>query len=325
MYSPTLLRYIYIRILQQTTSKSSHFVFKSKKSDFLLSFTLQNFDLKRLSFLLNQECYKPTKSKNTPYDPTSLLRLFFIFKLYFKDKRFFKDDDINSIPKDYLLLCGFFVDENLPSHSTFYYFLKRIGYNRQMYYLNMFKVQLLKWQFRFFSCKFTKKYGNFIVLAVDSKPVEIDGNVPKGTIHSYNNRLNGKLGFKIHSISIVYPFYFPILFKFTPAHYADSPVFRNLFPLLKPLIDELKFLGILSFFTADAGYDSIQNVAMISNASLIPCISINPRNKKIDTPRKNDLLVLDNNKFYCINNPLNYLHFNGHDKNSNRTMFRCYY
>ncbi len=309
--------------------KSSHFVFSSKKSDVLLSFTFQNMDLKRISNSIYDECYNPTKSKNTPYDPTSLLRLFIVYKLYFKDKRFFKDSDILDIPKEYLLLCGFNVDEFLPAHSTFYYFLKRIGYKRQLYYLNLFRVQLMKYQFNFFTCRFTKKYGKFIVFAVDSKPIEIDGHVPKGTIHSNNKRLNGKLGIKIHSIAIVYPFYFPILFAFTPGHYSDSTVFKKLFPMLEPLLKELYSLGIISFVTGDAGYDGIANVSLITDSQSIPCIAINPRNKQanktINGNHKIDLLFPYNNRFYCINNPNKPLHFDGHDYACNKRMLRCYY
>jgi len=302
--------------------KSSCSVFKSKDSDFLLTYTLQSIDFKSISRNIYSTYYKNTNSKNTPYEPTSLLRLFVVYKLFFKEQRFFRDEDIHKIPISYLLLCGFFVNENLPSHSTFYYFLKRIGPNTQLYYLNLINTMLIKFQFRFFTCKFTKKFGNFVVFAVDSKPVEADGPIPKGTIHSYNKRLNGKLGFKIHSISIVYPFYFPVVFKFTPGHYADSPVLKELFPIISPLLQELNLQGILSFFTGDAGYDGIENIALISQKS-IPCISINPRNSKQSS--KSDLLFLSNNRFYCINNFENSLHFDGHDNASHRIMLKCYY
>ena len=305
--------------------KSSHSVFKDKHSDFLLSFTLQSIDFKRISSNIYDSCYKLTKSKNTPYDPSSLLRLFLIFKLYFKDKRFFKDEDIRNIPDSFLCLCGFYIDENLPSHSTYYYFLNRIGYKRQLYYLNLLNVKILKFQFRFFVCKFTKKFGKFIVLAIDSKPVEADGKIPKGTIHSNNKRLNGKLGFKIHSISIVYPFYFPLVFKFTPGHYSDTPIFKELFPVIAPLLQELNKLGILTFITGDTAYDSLEIISLIYDCSCIPCIPINPRNTKGKEQKKSDLLFFFNNRFYCSNNPYKSLHFDGHDKASNRIMIKCYY
>lgn len=307
--------------------KSSHNVFKTRKSDFLLSFTLQSLDLKRISNSIYSECYKETKSKNTPYDPSSLLRLFWIFNLYFKDNRFFRDADIRNIPDPFLLLCGFNLDsENIPSHSTYYYFLKRIGYNRQSYYLNFLKVMIMKFQFRLFTCRFTKTHGRFLVFAVDSKPVEIEGNVPKGTIRSNNKRLDGKLGFKIHSISIVYPFFFPIVFKFTPGHYSDSTVFKELFPLLDPLFEELKIQHILSFVMGDAGYDGLENISLITRADSIPCIAENKRNSSECNDFSQDkILFFQNDKLFCIYNPDNPLHSNGSEYKYHRRQFKCYH
>lgn len=304
--------------------KSYSSVFSSSNIDFLLNFTFQNIDFKRISLSLYSQCYSQAKSKNTPYDPSSLLRLFIIYNLYFTDLRFFKDSDIYNIPIDYLKLCGFDVNENLPSHSTYYYFLKRIGYARRLYYLNMIQVQILKWKFRLFTCKYTKKDGKFIILAMDSKPIEIDGNVPKGTIHSHNKRLNEKLGMKVHSISIVYPFYFPIVFKFTPGHYHDSPVFRELFTQLEPLLKELNLQGILTFVAGDCGYDSVENTDLITKQECIPCIAINKRNHS-QNKSKLDMLIFSDDRYYCINNLEKSLHFNGHDRACQKLMLYCYY
>jgi pterin-4a-carbinolamine dehydratase len=159
---------------------------------------------------------------------------------------------------------------------------------------------------------------------MDSKPVEIDGKVPKGTIHSHNKRLNGKLGMKIHSISVVYPFYFPIVFKFTPGHYNDSPVFRKLFRELKPFLEELKLQNILTFVTGDSGYDSIESTSLITKYDCIPCISINKRNEK-EHKSKLDMLIFSDERYYCINNLEKALHFDGHDRMTQRLMLKCYH
>lgn len=304
--------------------KSYHCVFKNTNCDFLLYFTLSKMDLKRLSERLYSEVYAyNVKSKNKPYDPTSLLRLMFIYYFYFSNNRFFTNADIHKIPDSYLRLCGF--DLNiLPSHSTYYYFLNRIGINRKLFFLNQFKVLLLKFQFRLFTCRFTKKNGRFIVFAADSKPVEADGKIPKGTIYSNNQRLNGKLGFKIHSISIVYPFFFPVVFKFTPGHHSDSTVFKELFPLLKPLLDELSLQGILTFLTADSGYDGLENTSIVTSLNVIPCIAINKRNNK-STNNNSDMLFTQDDKIFCINNPEKPLHSNGSEHKKLRHQYRCYY
>lgn len=99
--------------------KSSRSVFKSKDSDFLLTYTLQSIDFKSISRNIYSTYYKNTNSKNTPYEPTSLLRLLlftnsslksnvsFVTKIFIKSQYLIYYYVVFGLTKIYLLILLF--------------------------------------------------------------------------------------------------------------------------------------------------------------------------------------------------------------------------
>ncbi|WGS64358.1 hypothetical protein [Marinitoga aeolica] len=190
--------------------------------------------------------YSHKPNKNKPYDPTSLLRLFLLLHSVFSEDKFTLHRDISKvIPPHYLKLCGF--KDSVPSYTTYYYFKKRIGLSLLHFYFNSFKLALAKAYISRFS-HVIKKVG-FIVLSVDSQPLLVDGNIPKGIIHSHNKFFNGKLGLRLHHAYIVYPFYFNLFSVFRPANLHDNSVFNELiFDNIKSFISFCRSKGIYVFF-----------------------------------------------------------------------------
>jgi len=295
--------------------RSSHQVFKTNKKYFWIYSIFKNIDFSQISKFLYNNFYSKNKYKNKSYDPSSLLRLYFILESVIDKNNFNSRVDISNIDSDILNLCGF--SEDLPSYSTFFYFKKRIPLTTLFMYLNKIRIAFIKVLFKKFASNKSKK-NETIVFSVDSKPVAIYGkNLPLGTIHSYNECLNGKLGIKVHHISIIYPFYFPLVFYFTPGHYHDSPIFRKMFSLIEELISSLNKLGYISFFTGDSAYGGIENYHMVSKIQAIPVLKA--KSNSIDMNK----FSIEDDKIYCIYNRRP-LHKNGKEKSTGRLNFKCY-
>jgi len=163
------------------------------------------------------------QNKNRPYDPSSLLRLFFILNLFNSEYDFYKSKRIDSVlPRDYLSLCGF--SDQLPCYTTYFYFKQRFDFNFLLQYLNLFLVLFLNSIILFFKDELNDSNG--LVISADSKPLAAYGNIPLGIIHSYNKTLNGKYGFKVFWLAVVYPFYFPFYFSFDKASAHDNPIYK---------------------------------------------------------------------------------------------------
>ncbi|MGL6098197.1 MAG: transposase [Fusobacteriaceae bacterium] len=239
-------------------------------------FFKQYFDFKRISKDLYSDYYSDKKSKNTPYDPSSILRLLFILNNFSKDSKYSSHHPKLDLDDDLIRLCGFDLDKT-PTYSTFFYFFKRLNLfsKNQLIHLNKFRALFVKFLFKNYYFK-TKK----IIFGIDSKPIATDGNHPRGTIHSHNKFLNGKLGIKIHTLSIVYPLIFPIAFSFSPAHHNDSPFLRDLISTITPIVDEARKRNIPSFLTADKGYYGYENIEACGLNNVIPVIAPKKHQKK---------------------------------------------
>ena len=103
-------------------SSSDVFLFNFPSSDVvfnLVFFTFQQLDFDSISSELLKS-YSPIQNKNRPYDPSSLLRLFFILNLFNSEYDFYKSKRIDSVlSSDYLSLCGF--SDQLPCYTTYFY------------------------------------------------------------------------------------------------------------------------------------------------------------------------------------------------------------
>lgn len=293
--------------------KSSSNVFKPSNKSSQLFFILRSIDFNSISKSLYLSFYSHKKSKNRSYDPSSMLRLVFFLREYLPAHSFDSRHNNLSDFKDILLLCGF--DEDVPSYSTLHYFIHRLNNSNLIIFLNKIRVAFSKALFKSFFDRFRHK---FVVFAIDSKPIGIYGNkLPIGTIHSNNKSLDGKLGIKIHHISIVYPFYMPLVFAFSPGHHNDSPFFRSLLPQISDIIDLFNSHGINTFITADKGYDAFLNRQLASTLDIIPVIM----------PKKNSQdfsnIFYENGDLFCTHSPKRF-HKDGYDYDENRFLFRCY-
>lgn len=296
--------------------RSSFHVFKPRKNKFkfLHRFLSESFDCSRMSAQIYHDFYHSYKhSKNRPYDPSSLVRLIFMLEHFSDTHKFSSHNSKLDIDEDLIALCGFSSGET-PSYSTFFYFKKRMSNSFITLLLNKLRSLLVK-----FFLKTCYSKTNKIILAIDSKPIATDGQHPRGTIHSHNKFLNGKLGIKIHTLNIIYPFFFPIAFKFTPAHHHDSPVLRELFPTLSPIIEYAKIKNTPLFLTADKGYAGYENLELCFNSSVIPIIA-SKKNSKVETVEK---FFQHKGNIYCTYSATR-LSRNGVDQKGNRINYRCY-
>lgn len=173
--------------------------------------------------------------------------------------------------------------------------------------LNKARALLVKFFFKNFYSK-----AKYIILAIDSKPIAIDGLHPRGTIHSYNKYLNGKLGIKIHTLSIVYPFILPISFDFTPANHHDSHILRKLISTIAPISTDL---NTPIYLIADKGYYCYENIETCTLNNVIP-ILCPKKNLKTETYEK---FFQVEEKVFCIHSKLS-LYRNGYDKHQNRKI-----
>lgn len=279
--------------------RSSFNIFKPKSHSFIYNFFKQSFDFKKIS-------------KNLSYDPSSILRLFLILNFFSKSHTYSSHNPKLDLSDDLIGLCGFFPCQTL-TYSTYFYFFKRIKASTFIInqILNKARVLLTKFFFKNF-------YSNtkHIILAIDSKPIATDGFHPKGIIHSYNKYLNGKLGIKIHTLSIVYPFIIPIAFDFTPANHNDSPILRKLIPIIAPISTDL---NTPIYLTVDKDYYGYENIEACMLNNVIPIIC--PRkNSKTETYQK---FFQVEDKIFCIHSKLR-LCRKGYNKNQNRINYRCY-
>lgn len=297
--------------------RSSFCVFKphSKSHNFIYLFFKQYFDFKRISKDLHADYYSSKKSKNTPYDPSSILRLLFILNNFSKDFKYSSHHPTLNLNDDLIRLCGFSLDQT-PTYSTFFYFLKRLKLSSKnlLNHLNKFRALFVKFLFKSYYFK-TKK----LIFGIDSKPIATDGAHPRGTIYSHNKFLNGKLGIKIHTLSIVYPLIFPIAFTFSPAHHNDSPFLRDLITIITPIIDEARKRNILSFLTADKGYYGYENIEACGLNNVIPVIAP----KKTSKEETYEKFFQEKEKVMCIHSVIA-LSRNGVEKKKNRVNYRCY-
>lgn len=292
--------------------RSSFNIFKPKSHSFIYHFFKQSFDFQRISKQLYLEFYSSKKSKNSSYDPSSMLRLFLILNLFSKSHSYSSHSPKLDLSKDLIGLCGFFPYQT-PTYTTYFYFLKRIKASTSVTFqiLNKARALLVKFFFKNFYSK-----AKYIILAIDSKPIATDGLHPKGTIHSYNKYLNGKLGIKIHTLSIVYPFIFPISFDFTPANHHDTPILRKLISTIAPISTDL---NTPIYLTADKGYYGYENIEACTLNNVIPIICPK-KNLKAETYEK---FFQVEEKVFCIHSKLS-LYRNGYDKHQNRINYRCY-
>ena len=248
-------------------SSSDVFLFNFPSSDIvfnLVFFAFQRMDFDSISSELLRS-YSPIQNKNRPYDPSSLLRLFFILNLFNLEYDFYKSKRIDSVlSRDYLDLCGF--SDQFPCYTTYFYFKQRFDFPLLFQYLNLFLVLFLNSVISSFKDEINDSGG--LVIAADSKPIAAYGNAPLGPIHSYNTSLNGKLGFKVFWLAVIYPFYFPFYFSFDKASAHDNPMLLNSFKYLKLL--DVKTSNI--FFTADKGFDSLDTLYKLISAGFIPFI-----------------------------------------------------
>ena len=295
--------------------RSSSNVFKPKSHLFIFNFFKQSFDFQRISKNLYSDFYSKAKSKNTPYDPSSMIRLFLILNIFSETHTYSSHNSKLVLHKDLIGLCGFYPNQT-PTYSTYFYFLKRMKVSDNIFTFILNKARTLLANYIFKNFYSNSKY---LIFAIDSKPISTSGNHPKGTIHSHNKYLNDKLGIKIHTLSIVYPFKFPIAFAFTPAHHNDSPLLRELIPIIAPITNEAVKLNTPIFLTADKGYYGYENIESCTLNNVIPIIS--PRkNSKVETCKK---FFQVNDKVFCIYSKLT-LCKNGYDKHQNRINYRCY-
>ncbi len=195
----------------RSSSDVSFFNFPSSDTVFNLVFlTFLQMDFNYISSELLKS-YSTMQNKNRHYDPSSMLRLFFILNLLGLEYDFYKSKRLETIlSRDYLDLCGF--SDQLPCYKTYFYFKQRFDFPKLLDYLNLFLVSFLNSIILFFKDKINDSNG--LLIATDSKPIAAYGNVPLGPIHSYNKTLNGKLGFTVFWLAVVYPFYFPFYFWF---------------------------------------------------------------------------------------------------------------
>ena len=292
-------------------SSSDVFLFKFPSSDVvfnLVFFAFQQMNFDSISSELLRS-YSPIQNKNRPYDPSSLLRLFFILNLFNLEYDFYKSKRIDSVlSRDYLNLCGF--SDQFPCYTTYFYFKQRFDFPLLFQYLNLFLVLFLNSIIFFFKDEINDSNG--LVIAADSKPIAAYGNVPLGPIHSYNRSLNGKFGFKVFWLAVVYPFYFPFYFSFDKASAHDNPMLLNSFKYLKLL--DVKTSNI--FFTADKGFDSLETLYKLISAGFIPFIRAKKSHLK-------DHFYLQNGNIFCkVSNKK--LLSEGNDYSKHRHKFFCH-
>ncbi|WP_462425244.1 transposase [Fusobacterium sp. THCT13E1] len=241
-----------------------------------------------------------------------MFRLFLILSLFSKSHTYSPHNSKLDLSSNLIRLCGFFPDQT-PIYSTYFYFLKRIKVSTFMIIQILNKARVLLTKFFFKNYYSNAKH---IILAIDSKPIATDGSHPSGIIHSHNKYLDGKLGIKIHTLSIVYPFIMPIAFDFTLANYNDSPILRKLIPIIAPISADL---NTAIYLTADKGYYGYENIEACTLNNVIPIIC--PRkNSKTETYQK---FFQVEDKVFCIHSKLR-LCRNGYDKHQNRINYRCY-
>jgi hypothetical protein len=163
-------------------SSSDVFLFNFPSSDVvfnLVFFTFQQLDFDSISSELLKS-YSPIQNKNRPYDPSSLLRLFFILNLFNSEYDFYKSKRIDSVlPRDYLSLCGF--SDQLPCYTTYFYFKQRFGFDLLLQYLNLFLVLFLNSIILFFKDELNDSNG--LVISADSKPIAAYGKIPPRIIY----------------------------------------------------------------------------------------------------------------------------------------------
>jgi hypothetical protein len=291
-------------------SSSDVFLFNFPSSDVvfnLVFFTFQQLDFDSISSELLKS-YSPIQNKNRPYDPSSLLRLFFILNLFNSEYDFYKSKRIDSVlPRDYLSLCGF--SDQLPCYTTYFYFKQRFGFDLLLQYLNLFLVLFLNSIILFFKDELNDSNG--LVISADSKPIAAYGNIPLGIIHSYNKTLNGKYGFKVFWLAVVYPFYFPFYFSFDKASAHDNPMLLNSFQYLKLLHSKTNI-----FFAADKGFDALDTLYNLISVGLIPFI----RTKK---SHLKDHFYLQNGRIFCKVSRKRLLS-DGYEYSKHRHKFVCH-
>ncbi len=295
-------------MLRSSSSVFFFLHFPSQDTVFNLIFlAFQQLDFDSISSELLKS-YSSIHNKNRPYDPSSLLRLFFILNLLNLEYDFYKSKRLESVlPQNYLDLCG--LTDQLPCYTTYFYFKQRFDFPLLLTYLNRFLVLFLNAVLFFFKDKII--HSNGIVIASDSKPVAAYGNLPLGAIHSYNKALNSKLGFKIFWMAVVYPFYFPFYFSFHKASANDNPLLSNAFKYLKCL--DAKTYHI--FFAADKGFDSLDTIYNLVSMNFIPFI----RTKKAHLK---DHFYLQNGNIFCTLSNKRLLS-DGNDYSKHRHKFVC--
>jgi len=267
--------------------------FPSSDSVFnLVFFAFQQFDFDSISSELLKS-YSPIQNKNRPYDPSSLIRLFFILNLLNLEYDFYKSKRLEPVlPKNYLDLCGF--TDQLPCYTTYFYFKQRFDFPLLLTYLNRFLVSFLNAVILLFKDEIIHSKG--IVIASDSKPVAAYGNLPLGPIHSYNKALNSKRGFKIFWMAVVYPFYFPFFFSFHKASANDNPLLSNAFKYIKCLDTKTSHI----FFAADKGFDSLDTIYNLVSMNFTPFIRIKKTISKITSTFKTAIsFVLSQTNAFC--------------------------
>jgi hypothetical protein len=218
--------------------------------------------------------YSPIQNKNRPYDPSSLLRLFFILNLFNLEYDFYTSKRIDSVlSRDYLDLCGF--SDQFPCYTTYFYFKQRFDFHVLFQY--SFKDEI--------------NASAGLVIVADSKPIAAYGNVLLRPIHSYNKTLNDKYGFKVFWLAVIYPFYFPFYFSFDKASAHDNPMLLNSFKYLNLL--DTKTSNI--FFTADKGFDALETLYKLISLDLIPFIRAKKSHLKDHFYLNTFLLTLNGN------------------------------
>lgn len=292
-------------------SSSSVFLFNFPSSDVvfnLVSLAFQQMDFNFISSELLKS-YSSIQNKNRPYDPSSLLRLFFILNILNLEYDFYKSKRLEPIlSKNYLDLCGF--SDQLPCYTTYFYFKQRFDFPKLLNYLNLFLVFFLNSITLFFKDAINDSNG--LVIAADSKPIAAYGNVPLGVIHSYNKTLNGKFGFKVFWLAVVYPFYFPFYFSFDKASANDNPILLKSFKYLKLLNTKTSNI----FFTADKGFDSLDTLHGLISFEMIPFIKAKKSHLK-------DHFYLQNGNLFCkVSNKR--LLSEGNDYSKHRHKFKCH-
>lgn len=102
--------------------RNSFDIFKPKSHSFIYDF-LNNLLIKKISKNLFYNFYSHKKSKNIPYDPSSILKLFLILNLFSKSYTYSSYNSKLDLSYDLIELCGFFSHQT-PTYSTYFCFKK---------------------------------------------------------------------------------------------------------------------------------------------------------------------------------------------------------